>query len=115
MVLRPGVYSSNNDAAHPEVRTIRERNDGRRRTEEEHTRLKVKAAFFYADKKMVASINPGWIQTAFYMLTGFSNRVELNTNVKKTVGIVCHPCQAAGVWSEEAYTWWVTGEDRGYN
>ena len=72
-------------------------------------------AILYADDGMIASTNPGCTQTAFDMLMGTFDWVGLKTNVRKTVGMVCHPCQAAGVWSEEAYTWWVTGEDRGYN
>ena len=46
---------------------------------------------------MVASTNLGWIQTEFDMLTGLFDRVGLKKNVKKTVGMVCHLCQAAGV------------------
>ena len=37
---------------------------------------------------MVASINPGWIQTAFDMLVVLFDQVGLNTNVQKTVGLV---------------------------
>ena len=48
-------------------------------------------AIFYADNRMVASANPGWIHTAFDDLIGISDRVDLKTNVQKTVGMVCHP------------------------
>ena len=46
---------------------------------------------------MVASTNSGWIQTAFDMMMGLFKRVGLIKNVKKTVGMVCHPFQAGGV------------------
>ena len=56
--------------------------------EEGNARLKVKAAFFYEDNRMVASTNGGWIQTALETLTGLFNRVGLRTNSKKNVGMV---------------------------
>ena len=59
--------------------------------------LKVQEAIFYADNRMVASTKPVWLQTTFDMLTGIFEQVMLNTNVQKTVGMVCHPCQAAEV------------------
>ena len=65
--------------------------------EEEHTHLKVKAAFLYADNRILDSTNLGWIQTGFDMLTGLFDPLGLKENVKKTVGMVCHLCQAAGV------------------
>ena len=54
-----GGSSSNNGAAQPVDRTIQASNYERRRTEEVHMRLKLKAEFFYADNRMVASTNPG--------------------------------------------------------
>ena len=54
------------------------------------------AALFYANDGMVASSDPGWLQGAFNVLVGLFDRVGLRTNVRKTVGMVCHPCQAAG-------------------
>ena len=65
--------------------------------EEGHTWLKVKSSFFYPENRMVASTNLGWIQTDFDMLTGLFDWVGLKTNVKKTVGMVCHPFRASGV------------------
>ena len=53
-----GGDSSDDNMAQPARRTIRECDDGRQRTEEEHTWLKVKAAFFYVDDGMVASTDP---------------------------------------------------------
>ena len=93
---------------------IREHDEGQQRTEDGHTRLRVKAEFFYADDGMVASTNPGWLQTAFDTLTGLFDRVGLKTNVQKTVGMVCHPCRAEGVQAEKAYTWRITGAGRSY-
>ena len=92
-----GGDSSKDEAEHPEGRTIRASNNGKWRTEEGHTRLKVKELFLYADKRMVASTNLGWIQTAFDILTGLFDRVGLKTNVRKIVGMACHPCQAGRV------------------
>ena len=73
--------SSGNKVAHPAKRTIRSCEDGRQRTEEWHTRLKVKADFFYADNGVVASNNLGWIQTTFDTLPGLFDRVGLKMNV----------------------------------
>ena len=68
-----GNSNNNDDTAQPSRRTIRSR--------EGHARFKVKAEFFYADGRLVAYINPGWIQYAFGMLTGLLNWVGLQTNV----------------------------------
>ena len=92
-----GGDSSKDEAAQPEGRTIRDSDNGQWRKEEGHTWLKVKALFFYTDNRMVASTNSWWIQTAFGMLMGLFDLVGLGKNVKKTVGMVCHPCQAGGV------------------
>ena len=48
------------------------------------------------------------------MLTGLFDRVGLRTNVQKTVGMVCRPCQAAGVRSNKSYTWRMIGEGRSF-
>ena len=53
---------------------------------------------------MVASTDPGWIHTAFDILTGLFDRVGLQTNVKKTVGMVFHTCRADRVRADKAYT-----------
>ena len=92
----------NENVTHLSGRTIQARDERRRRTEEGHAPLKVKASLFYVDDCMVDSTNPGWIQTAFDELTGLFNRVGLQTNDRKTVGMVCEPCLAAGVRSEKA-------------
>ena len=65
---------------------------------------------FYADNGIVASSDPKWLQGAFSTMVGLFNRVVLRNNVRKTVGMVCHPCQAAGTQSEAAYRRRMTGE-----
>ena len=59
-------------------------------------------ALFYADDGMVASSDPRWLQGAFNTLVVLFGRVGLRTNVGKTVGMVCHPCQAEESLSMEA-------------
>ena len=93
-------------------RTIWDQDDGQRREEEGHQRLTTKVAFFYADGRMVASTDPGWLQSAFDTLTGLFDQVGLPKNVCKTVGMVCRPCRVAGVQADEAYTRRMTGEWR---
>ena len=58
---------------------------------------------------MVASSDPRWLQGAFNTLVGLFDRVGLRKNVRKTVGMVCHPYQAAGNLSTAAYGQRVTG------
>ena len=103
---------SRDEAVQPVRQTFRIRDNGRRRIEGGHTWLKVQAAFLYADNGMVDSTNPGWIQTAFDTLTGLFYWVGLNNNVRKTVGVVCHPCRAVGVRAYEAYIRRMTGVGR---
>ena len=67
---------------------------------------------FYADAGMVASTNPGCLQTTFDTMTGLFDRVGLKTNVWETVGVVCHPCLAARVRADKAYTQRMKGEER---
>ena len=50
------------------------------------------AALLYADDVMVALSDPRWLQGAFNTLVNLFDRVGLQTNVGKTVGMVCHPC-----------------------
>ena len=71
----------------------------------------MKVAFFYANDGMVASTYPGWIQSAFDMLTGLFDRVGLRMNVRKTVGVVCRTFRASGVRADEAYTQSMKGEE----
>ena len=67
-------------------------------------------ALLYADDDMVASSNPRWIKWAFTALVSLFERVGLWTNVRKTVRMVCRPCQAAGTQSEAVYRRKMTGE-----
>ena len=67
------------------------------------------AALFYADDGMVSSSDPRWLQGAFNTLVSLFDRVGLHKNVGNTVGMVCHPCQAAGDLSTAAYGRRVTG------
>ena len=53
--------------------------------------MTVKAAFFYADDRMVASKYLGWIQSTLDTLTGIFYRVGLHTNIYKIVEMVCRP------------------------
>ena len=57
---------------------------GERRQEGRH-----QAALFYTDDGVVALPDPCWIQGAFNTLVGLFDRVDLWTNVRKTVGMVC--------------------------
>ena len=68
------------------------------------------ADLFYADDGMLASSDPQWLQWAFTQLVGLFDRVGLNMNTGKTVGMTCRPCTAAGNRSEEAYGRLMTGE-----
>ena len=67
------------------------------------------AAFFYADSGMVALLDPAWLQGAFNALVGLFDRLGLQTTVGKTVGMVCHPCQAAGNLTTAVYGRRITG------
>ena len=61
------------------------------------------AALFYADNGMVALPESRWIQGAFSTLFGLFDRVGLQTNVRKTIRMVCYPHQAAENQSEAAH------------
>ena len=67
------------------------------------------AALFYANDGMVTLSDPRWLQGAFNTLVSLFDRVGLRTNVGKTVVMVCHPFQAAGNLTTEAYGRRVTG------
>ena len=64
---------------------------------------------------MVALLDPAWPQGAFNDLLGLFDRVGLRTNFRKTVSMVCHPCQAtAGNIMQAAYGRRLTGEGKSY-
>ena len=86
--------SSGDEATQLARWTLRAHDGGKQRSEEG---LKVQETNFYAEDRMVASTKMGWLQITFDMLTGIFDWVVLKTNFKKTVGVVCHPCQAGGV------------------
>ena len=71
-------------------------------------------SLFYAVDGMVASPEPQWLHGAVSTLVGLFNRVGLRTNARKTVGIVFHPCQAAGTQTEVAYGRRMKGEGSSY-
>ena len=77
------------DGTQTSGRIIRDRDDRRQWAEEGHQQLTVKAAFFNADDGVVASTDPGWLQSEFDLLTGLFDRIGLQTNIRKTVGMVC--------------------------
>ena len=77
--------------------TFQEIDDGRWRVVEVHARLALKATFFYADDRMVASKDPVWLQSEFVMLLVLFDRVGLRTNILKILGMVCRPLRAADV------------------
>ena len=74
----------------------------------------MEASFLYIDDSMVAFTDLGWLHTAFDILKGLFDQVGVKTNVRKTVGMVCHPYQADGVWAYKAYTWRITVVGRNY-
>ena len=74
----------------------------------------VKAEFFCVDGGLVASKDSGWIQSVFYTLTGIFNRVRKRTDIRKTVGMLCKPCQSSRVWADKAYTQRMMEEGRSF-
>ena len=68
-----------------------------------------KSDLFYADDGMVASSDPRWLQWAFDTLVSLFERVVLSPNVRKTVSMVCRPCQLEGTHLEVAYGRRMTG------
>ena len=109
-----GSSGDKGDRAQTEGGTIRDRDDGKKLKEEGHQWLTVKAEFFYADDGVVASTDPGWIQSEFGFLTGLIDWVGMWTNVRKIVGIVFRPCWVTMVRADEAYTQRMTGEGGGF-
>ena len=67
------------------------------------------SALFYADNDMVALSYPRWLQGVFNTLVDLFDRVGLRKTFGKTVGMVCHPCQATGNLSEAVFGRRVTG------
>ena len=109
-----GSSDDDGDMVQTTGRTIQERDYVQRQAEECRARLTVKAAFFYADDRMLVSTDPGWIQSTFDILTGLFDQVGLRKNVRKTVGMVCKPCWSARLRADESYTRRMMGEGRSF-
>ena len=62
----------------------------------------MKAELFYAYVRLVASTDPGCLQSEFDTLTGIFERAGLRTNIGNTVGVVFRPCRAARVQADKA-------------
>ena len=108
------IRDDEGDGAQTAGRMIWDQDNCQCRADEGHQRLTEKAEFFYANDGMVASTDPGWLQSEFDRLTGLFEWVGLWTNVRKTVGMVCWPFHAAGVRADDAYTRRMTGEGRSF-
>ena len=63
---------------------------------------------------MVALLDPRWLQGEFNTLVGLFDRVGLRNNVRKTVGMVCRPCQVADNQPEATYGRRILGEGPTY-
>ena len=63
---------------------------------------------------MLASTDPRWLQLTFDTLTGLFNRVGLQINVRKTVGMVCRLFRVDGVQEYEAYTRRMKGKGQSF-
>ena len=74
----------------------------------------VSSSVFLSDDGMVASTDPVWLHNAFDTLMELFGRVDLRKNFRKTVGMMCHPCQTVRVQADEACTRRMTGEGRSY-
>ena len=59
-------------------------------------------------------MNRGWLQTELNTLMELFDRVGLQTNFRKIVGMVCQPFRAIGFWEDEAYKRRMSGEGRSY-
>ena len=58
---------------------------------------------FYADNGLLPSHMPACLQEVINVLTGMFDMVSLQTNVKKMVGMACHPCYIDIVHLEVTY------------
>ena len=63
---------------------------------------------------MVALSDPRWLRGIFNTLGGLFDKVGLQTNVRKTVGMVCRPFQAAGNQFDVSYGRHIMGEGPTY-
>ena len=69
------------------------------------------ATLFYSNEGLVTSPESTCLQGAFYILTGFFDRVELRNNEGKVVSMALRPCHAppcvvnGGLQSSSDGTW----------
>ena len=66
-------------------------------------RCKKLSVLFYAYNGLLVSPRPARFQEALYIMTGLFNRVNLSTNMEKTVGIVCQPCRSVNIHMMDSY------------
>ena len=59
--------------------------------------------FFYTDNRLLDYTREEQLQWEFNMLTNLFDRVGLRMDVRKTVSVVCQPCQSVGGNPAEAY------------
>ena len=59
--------------------------------------------FFYADNRLLEYTREERLHQEFNMLTNLFDCVGLRMNVRKTVSVVCQPCQSVGGHPYEAY------------
>ena len=62
------------------------------------------ATLFYSDDWLLSFPRLVRLKEALYVLKGMFDRVGIQTNVKKTVGMVCYPCYMTGGHSEDEYS-----------
>ena len=84
------------------------------RTEEVHERLRVKAAILYTSNGIVSSTNSVWLKTTFDTLKKVFDRLGLQKNVRKNVGMICQTCWVNGMGEYKSYTQRVKGEGQSY-
>ena len=72
--------------------------------------MRHRAAIFYVDYGLVVLTDPVWLQRSFDTMTRLFDRVGLQTNFGKTVGIIFRPFWSAGNQLEAAYKLWMMGE-----
>ena len=69
---------------------------------------------FYTNDGLIALPRLSRIQDSLDILTGSFDRVGLQTNVLKTVGMVCQPCYIFSGHLKVAYRRWIMGVGKYY-
>ena len=59
-------------------------------------------------------MDPVWLQGVFDTLNGLFDRVGIQKNARKTVGMISCPCRTVLTQSEASYERWMTGEGLTY-